>query len=487
MRDKTGWIAWDRRHIGGLRVIGLVSGSAGFVATLAFATAMELDLGPRMSFEAEAWVALGVFGSAGGLAGLAIWMVSRVRPALRAEAASLGALASKTTANAAVSATANIMAGESTSEFDMEGFRAPSRVMTIDQALAKASLAWREGKHAKAEGLVKSAIAELEGAWPSGPSTPKDHGHERRLASALATLASFCVEQGKDIEAEPLFRRFLELGDRVFGPDHPKVAQALISLEGLYKRIGAIDLADSIRARRESLRSQAVVLSEARVMLNRAGALFLQGKYAEANNLAQQALALGEKEQANGDFGIDQYLTLLGRIQCALGDLDSAEGHFLHALALVDKTKERNTAERGTVLWNLGQVYRRQGRYLPAEPLLTGLGDPRGSRRPQLSRDGGMPLRVSPSPRRQARMGQGRPLPQTRHRRLGNRDSVAAKASGGGSEVRRIPRKLRHHSPPQRPRRRGRRAGRSGQGRPFGDLLNWARPTSKSHRAKKGI
>ena len=184
-------------------------------------------------------------------------------------------------------------------------------------------------------------------------------------------MASFCVEQGKDIEAEPLFRRFLELGDRVFGPDHPKVAQALISLEGLYKRIGAIDLADSIRARRESLRSQAVVLSEARVMLNRAGALFLQGKYAEANNLAQQALALGEKEQANGDFGIDQYLTLLGRIQCALGDLDSAEGHFLHALALVDKTKERNTAERGTVLWNLGQVYRRQGRYLPAEPLLT--------------------------------------------------------------------------------------------------------------------
>ena len=371
MRDKTGWIAWDRRHIGGLRVIGLVSGSAGFVATLAFATAMELDLGPRMSFEAEAWVALGVFGSAGGLAGLAIWMVSRVRPALRAEAASLGALASKTTANAAVSATANVMAGESTSEFDMEGFRAPSRVMTIDQALAKASLAWREGKHAKAEGLVKSAIAELEGAWPSGPSTPKDHGHERRLASALATLASFCVEQGKDIEAEPLFRRFLELGDRVFGPDHPKVAQALISLEGLYKRIGAIDLADSIRARRESLRSQAVVLSEARVMLNRAGALFLQGKYAEANNLAQQALALSEREQANGDFGIDQYLTLLGRIQCALGDLDSAEGHFLHALALVDKTKERNTPERGTVLWNLGQVYRRQGRYLPAEPLLT--------------------------------------------------------------------------------------------------------------------
>ena len=371
MRDKTGWIAWDRRLLGGLWVIGLVSGSAGLAAVLAFATAMELDLGPRMSFVAEGWVALGIFGSVGGLAALAIWMLSRVRPVLRAEAGNLGTIASKATVNAAVSATASFMAGESSSEFDLESFRAPSRVMTIDQALAKASLAWREGKHAKAEGLVKSAIAELEGAWPSGPTAPKDNGRERRLASALATLASFCVEQGKDIEAEPLFRRFLELGDRVFGPDHPKVAQALINLEGLYKRIGAIDLADSIRLRRESLRSQTAGSSEARAMLSRAGALFLQGKYAEANTLALQALALGEKERGEGDLGIDQYLTLLGRIQCALGDLDSAEGHFLHALALVDKTKERDNAERGTVLWNLGQVYRRQGRYLPAEPLLT--------------------------------------------------------------------------------------------------------------------
>lgn len=372
MRDKTGWIAWDRRHLGGLRVIGFVSSSAGLAAALAFAMAMELDLGPRMSVVAEAWAALGVFGLVGGLAAMVTWMLTRVRAVPRAEAASFGTIASKTTANTAVSATANVMAGESSSEFEMEGFRAPSRVMTIDQALAKASLAWREGKHAKAEGLVKSAIAELEGAWPSGSSASKDNGHERRLASALATLASFCVEQGKDIEAEPLFRRFLELGDRVFGPDHPKVAQAMISLEGLYKRIGATDLSDSIRARRELLRSQNVVSSEARAMLSRAGALFLQGKYAEANTLAKQALDLGEKEQSEtqGNSGIDQYLTLLGRIQCALGDLDSAEGHFLHALASVDKTKERDTAERGTVLWNLGQVYRRQGRYLPAEPLL---------------------------------------------------------------------------------------------------------------------
>ena len=260
---------------------------------------------------------------------------------------------------------------ESSSEFDLENFRSPSRVMTIDQALAKASLAWREGKHAKAEGLVKSAIAELEGAWPLGASSKKDTGHERRLASALATLASFCVEQGKDIEAEPIFRRFLELGDRVLGPDHPKVAQALISLEGLYKRIGALDLAESIRARRELLRVQTSDSSEARAMLSRAGALFLQGKYAEANTLARQALELREREPDQGDLGIDQYLALLGRIESALGDFDSAEGHFLHALALVDMVKERDHAERGTILWNLGQVYRRQGRFVPAEPLLT--------------------------------------------------------------------------------------------------------------------
>ena len=348
-----------------------MSSSAGLAATLAFAGVMGLDRAPRPGFGSVLLVGLGIFVAVGGVAATVLLIFPSFRTDLRGESGGFGAVAAKAAANSAVAATANVLVGESPSDYDAEGFRAPSRVMTIDQALAKASLAWREGKRAKAEGLVKSAIKELEGAWPLGPSAKKDTGHERRLASALATLASFCVEQGKDIEAEPLFRRFLELGDRVFGPDHPKVAQALTNLEGLYKRIGAIDLAESIRVKRESLRGQAAASSEARAMLTRAGALFLQGKYAEANTLTLQALAVREKEPGQEDVGIDQFLTLLGRIESALGDLDSAEGHFLNALALLDKTTGRDHAERGTVLWNLGQVYRKQGRYVPAEPLLS--------------------------------------------------------------------------------------------------------------------
>jgi tetratricopeptide (TPR) repeat protein len=41
--------------------------------------------------------------------------------------------------------------------------------------------------------------------------------------------------QGKDTEADPLYKQCLEIWEKVFGSDHPNVAQSLNNLADLYR------------------------------------------------------------------------------------------------------------------------------------------------------------------------------------------------------------------------------------------------------------
>ena len=60
----------------------------------------------------------------------------------------------------------------------------------------------------------------------------------RRAVEVLMSVFLTCVcipaaEQGKYDEAEPLFKRSLEIDEKVYGPDHPDVARGLNNLGAL--------------------------------------------------------------------------------------------------------------------------------------------------------------------------------------------------------------------------------------------------------------
>ena len=55
------------------------------------------------------------------------------------------------------------------------------------------------------------------------------------MARSLNKLALLYNAQGHYAQAEPLYKRALEIKEQALGPDHPSVATSLENLAGLYR------------------------------------------------------------------------------------------------------------------------------------------------------------------------------------------------------------------------------------------------------------
>ena len=61
------------------------------------------------------------------------------------------------------------------------------------------------------------------------------------MAIDLNNLAGLYRNQGKYIEAEPLYKQALAVDEKALGPDHPETATDLNNLAGLYESQGKYD------------------------------------------------------------------------------------------------------------------------------------------------------------------------------------------------------------------------------------------------------
>jgi tetratricopeptide (TPR) repeat protein len=84
-----------------------------------------------------------------------------------------------------------------------------------------------QGRNADAEPLYKRALATWEKAL--GP----DHGV---VAQSVNELANLYQKQGRFADAEPLYKRALAIREKTFGPDHGLVAQSVNELANLCVR-----------------------------------------------------------------------------------------------------------------------------------------------------------------------------------------------------------------------------------------------------------
>ena len=202
-----------------------------------------------------------------------------------------------------------------------------------------------QGKQAQAEEHYKAALAETE---------KPEFGPERELLRSTALwLARFYVEQHRYSDAEPLFRRFVEIreADRPSDSSLPHYLQELATV------------------------------CEA------------QEKYAAAEELYRRALKLSEEMDRPKDFLIVRALADLARFCEARGRYSEAEDLSGRGLAIVEEKIRRHTAEatRGWRRWSndknleglikrarvpisealdrLAEIYERQDKYAESEPL----------------------------------------------------------------------------------------------------------------------
>ena len=179
-----------------------------------------------------------------------------------------------------------------------------------------------------------SGVARVEGSESNIPAETSAGGEEsgvrvRKIVEgalgfehpvvvgSLSNLAELYRTQGKYEQAEPLFKRALDISEKISGPMQQQfIAGSLSNLADIYRAQGKYAQAESLFKRaiamwEESLGPEHPNLART---LNNMGVLYrAQEKYADAERAFRRALAIREKVLDPQDPEIAQTLANLGR------------------------------------------------------------------------------------------------------------------------------------------------------------------------------
>jgi len=227
-----------------------------------------------------------------------------------------------------------------------EALRLPRPNTQVHSAhMALARLYNDQKKHAEAEEHYKAALAETEKLelWPDG-----------ELYSSTALLLSrFYVEQHRYADAEPLFRRVLEIREAE-RPSDPSLAYYFQELAKVYEAQGKYGPA-------EELYRRALKLSEAldeskdflivRALYDLAQFCQARGRYSEAEDLSRRSLAVVEEK-------IRSHTAAETKRSLRRPNDKELDARLKHALVPISEALDR-----------LAEIYEAQEKFAESEPL----------------------------------------------------------------------------------------------------------------------
>ena len=200
--------------------------------------------------------------------------------------------------------------------------------------------------------MVESYQASLQQYEQSSPDS-------KSLAYTYNLVADFLSNNAKYDAAEPLFRRALDISERVLGKDHPETATSLNSLAKLLVVKG--DFAGAEPLFRRALDIDERVLGKdtpnTAVSLNDLAKLFaIKGDYAGAEPLFRRALDIHERVLGKDHPDTATSLNNLALLLDSKGDYEGAEPLYRRALAIYEKVLGRDNPDTKQTLLNLKQL-----------------------------------------------------------------------------------------------------------------------------------
>ena len=184
------------------------------------------------------------------------------------------------------------------------------------------------GKLADAMGDYPAAAAFKEAALTL--TTSEFGGDATQTARALNNLALSYESLARYTEAEPLFRRAIEIGEKTLGKEHPDVAIRYNNL--------------------------ATLLQD-------------QGKYAEAEPLFRRAIEIDEKALGKDHPVVATDYNNLAVLLQDQGKYAEAEPLYRRAIEIDEKALGKEHPDVATRYNNLASLLQDQGKYAEAEPL----------------------------------------------------------------------------------------------------------------------
>jgi CHAT domain-containing protein/Tfp pilus assembly protein PilF len=196
---------------------------------------------------------------------------------------------------------------------------------------------------------------------------------DRTLYEALKLDTEFLrlYRAGKYDEARPLAERVLEIRERLLGPEHRDLAEALNSLGRLYKNKGDYAEAEPLFKRALAIREKVLGLEHPGVaaFINDLAMLYLyKGEYAKTELLHQRALGIREKALGPEHPDVAASLNNLAVLHHERGAYLKAASLFQRALAILEKSLGPDHRNVAISLNNLANIYSKMGEYAKAEP-----------------------------------------------------------------------------------------------------------------------
>ena len=122
--------------------------------------------------------------------------------------------------------------------------------------MAAATTAYQQGRYTDAENSLQAALTEAEQFGKEDRRMTMTLVKLGDLAATYSNLASYYRKQGRNSEAESLYKRLLAIWERVLGPRHLHVAKSLEKYASLLRESRRDTEAAKLEARAKAIRAR---------------------------------------------------------------------------------------------------------------------------------------------------------------------------------------------------------------------------------------
>jgi tetratricopeptide (TPR) repeat protein/transcriptional regulator with XRE-family HTH domain len=192
------------------------------------------------------------------------------------------------------------------------------------------------------------------------------------VAESLNRLGLLARLQSDCEQAEKFHKQALAIREKTLGVEHPTTAESLNNLGVLYRNQGKHKQAEVLLQQALSIREQFLGSEHPDTMItfiNLAKLYADQGKYEIAEQLLQEALETCERIFQPADPRIAHTLSLLAKVYADQGKYERAEMLLKRAIDITEQTRGPEHPAIAERLNELAELYTAQGRYTQAQSL----------------------------------------------------------------------------------------------------------------------
>jgi CHAT domain-containing protein/Tfp pilus assembly protein PilF len=186
-------------------------------------------------------------------------------------------------------------------------------------------------------------------------------------------LAKIYIDQGRLVDAEPLFKEALEINKRVYKTDHSEISSSLNNLAYLYYYQGRYS--DAERIWLESLEMDRRIYKGDNLsisfVLNNLGNLYKdQKRYLESEIVFKESLEISQRICHSDHEVIAASLNGLGCLYFEMDKLKESETNYIAGLEMFKRLNKGDYRGVATTMNNIADLYASQDRFVEAEEYL---------------------------------------------------------------------------------------------------------------------